>query len=306
MSLKRVSPRVSRVLNPNRFIVQPSLALAESSCHEHEKAHLRLYEIADGVYRVPARAANTYLVKAKRGLVLVDTGLPGSENRILKAIAGIGATPADVKLVLLTHRHLDHIGSAAAIKHVTSAKLASHAFEKPYVAGTLVISTPRAWSLYGRITRRFLGFVSWMMKLFRLIKYKPVHVDETADEESLLEEVGLDGSIVWTPGHTKGSVSLFLNKSRVAIIGDLLRSRRGKLVEPMFMENTTQTEASVQRILELEPVTICPGHGKPLPASTVKIKKRIVKPSKPVETERRGKEEDIDMESLARDLSAES
>ena len=260
-------------------------------------------EVTQAVYRVPAYHANTYLVEADNGLVLVDTGLPGSERRILSAIGQLGRKPSDVKLVLLTHRHLDHIGSSAAMKRETSATLVSHPFEKPYVAGTLVIITPKAWSLYGHVARRVLAAVSSTKKLLRLNKYQPVHVDEAADEESVLEGVGLDGSVVWTPGHTKGSVSLFLNKSRVAIIGDLLRSKRGKLVEPMFMENPSQTKASVQRILDLDPLTICPGHGKPLPPSVVSIKERVAVST---EVKTKKEEDDIDLEGLAKDLSTET
>jgi len=259
-------------------------------------------EIAEGVYRVPARHANTYLVKAEDGLVLVDTGMPGSEKKILSAIASLGMKPTDVKLVLLTHRHLDHIGSAAAVKKETSGVLVSHPFEKPYVAGTLVIITPKAWSLYGRVARRVLAVMSSTKKLFRFSKYTPVHVDQAADEESALDGIGLDGSIVWTPGHTKGSVSLFLNKPRVAIIGDLLMSKRGKLVEPMFMENPTQTRASVQRIVDLHPTILCPGHGNPLPPSKVRMKERAETRMKVEKKEK----EDIDLEGLAKDLSAEA
>lgn len=259
--------------------------------------------IAEGVYRVPAKHANTYLVEADNGLVLVDTGMPGSEKRILKAIANLGREPSDVKLILLTHRHWDHIGSAAALKKETSGTLVSHGFEKPYVAGTLVVITPRAWSVYGRIARRVLALASSTKKLFRLVKYHPVLVDEASDEESILETAGLDGSIVWTPGHTKGSISLFLNKSKVAIIGDLLMNKRGKLREPLFMENTSQTMSSVQRILDLHPVILCPGHGKPLPPSKVRINERA---ARPVKMEAGKKEEDIDLESLAKDLSAEA
>src|SRR5256884_4197992 len=183
-----------------------------------------MLKVAEGVYRVPARHANTYLVEADNGLVLVDTGMPGSEKRILKAVADLGREPSDVRLILLTHRHWDNIGSAAALKKATSGMLVSHGFEKPYVAGTLVVITPRAWSLYGRIARRALAIASSTKKLLRLVKYHPVLVDGASDDESILEDVGLDGSIVWTPGHTKGSISLFVNKSRVAIIGDLLRT----------------------------------------------------------------------------------
>lgn len=262
-----------------------------------------MQEVGQGVYRISARHANAYLAEGDNGLVLVDTGLPGSEKRILKSIASLGRKPDDVKLVLLTHRHLDHIGSSAALKKETSAILASHPFEKPYVAGTLVIMTPRAWSLYGRVARRVLAIASSTMKLLRLVKYHAVYVDEAADEESLLDNVGLDGSVVWTPGHTKGSVSLFLNESRIAIVGDLLTSKRGRLVEPLFMENPTQTKASVQRILDLHPVMLCPGHGRPLSASKIRLNERIEKPAR-VEPKR--KEEDIDLESLAKDLSPEA
>src|SRR5260370_7790742 len=91
-------------------------------------------KVAEGVYRIPARAANTFLVEASKGLVLVDSGLPGSEKGILKAIAKLGRKPSDLKLVLLTHRHLDHIASAPALKKQTGAKLPSHPFETPYSA----------------------------------------------------------------------------------------------------------------------------------------------------------------------------
>src|SRR6266487_5405074 len=256
-------------------------------------------KVAEGVYRIPARAANTYLVEAPKGLVLVDSGLPGSEKRMLKAIAKLGRPPSDLKLVLLTHRHLDHIGSAPMLKKQTGAKLASHPFEKPYAAGTLVISAPSAWSLYGRIVRKLTTLEYWTLKLFRIIKFQTAHVDLAADEESVLEEVGLDGSVVWTPGHTKGSVTLFLNQSSVAIVGDLLRARRGRLVEPLLMESIPQTVASVKRLLDLGPQIICPGHGKPLPASSVKIEKRM---AKTVVVVKKKEEKEEDLEELASGL----
>ncbi len=62
-----------------------------------------LSEVAEGVYRVPARGANTYLAEGEEGLLLVDTGLPGSENRIYEAIDKLGRKPGDVKIILITH-----------------------------------------------------------------------------------------------------------------------------------------------------------------------------------------------------------
>jgi len=68
------------------------------------------------------------------------------------------------------------------------------------------------------------------------------------------------------------------------------------------MENISQERSSVQRILDLHPVILCPSRGKPLPPSKIRIKERIVKPVK-MET---NKEEDVDLESLAKNLSAEA
>jgi glyoxylase-like metal-dependent hydrolase (beta-lactamase superfamily II) len=238
------------------------------------------------------------LVEAPKGLVLVDSGLPGSHTGILKSIVSLGRKPSELKLVLLTHRHLDHIGSAAALKKQIGVKLAAHPFEKPYAAGTLVIMAPSAWSFYGRLVRRLTTLEYWTLKLFRVIKFQTAKVDLAADEESVLEETGLDGSVVWTPGHTKGSVSLFLNQPSVAIVGDLLRARRGRLVEPLLMESVSQTHSSVKRLLDLGPEIICPGHGKPLPASNVRLGQRAVKPV----VVAKKKEEEEDLEELASGL----
>ncbi len=265
-----------------------------------------LERVNEEVTRIPGRMANTYLVEAPKGLILVDTGLPGTEKRIAKALAQLGRTAESVKLVLITHRHLDHIGSVAAIKHAfPKATIASHPFEKPYIAGTLVATVPPAWSIQGRIMRRVTKFASWFVKLLRIVKYKPIYVDKPSDDESILEATGLDGSILWTPGHTKGSITLFLNKTKTAIVGDLLRSRRGKLVEPSLMESPTQTGASVHRLLELGPETICPGHGKPTAASKVRLSKRTELPIKDLTKEKKKEkeEEDVDLDALARDLT---
>ena len=69
------------------------------------------------------------------------------------------------------------------------------------------------------------------------------------------------------------------------------------------MENISQERSSVQRILDLHPVILCPGRGKPLPPSKVRIKERT---AKPVKGETKKEEEDIDLEGLAKDLSAET
>ena len=61
----------------------------------------------------------------------------------------------------------------------------------------------------------------------------------------------------------------------------------------MLMENIPQTQASVKRILDLDPEIICPGHGKPLPGSKVRMKEWVVK-SAPVAKKKEDEEKDLE------------
>src|SRR6185312_13439497 len=82
-------------------------------------------QVAAGVHRIPLGGGfvNAYLLETTGGLVLVDSGVPGSEQAVLGAIAEAGHEPSSLTTVLLTHAHLDHSGSAAAVREATGARL---------------------------------------------------------------------------------------------------------------------------------------------------------------------------------------
>ncbi|MEU4837576.1 MBL fold metallo-hydrolase [Nocardia testacea] len=69
-------------------------------------------DIADGIHRIAHADVNVYLIEDEDGVTLVDTGLPATFRRITTALREIGRTPAEVRAVLLTHAHFDHVGSA--------------------------------------------------------------------------------------------------------------------------------------------------------------------------------------------------
>ena len=70
---------------------------------------------------------NAFLVQGEAGRLLVDTGPPGAEGRLLAALAAQGVDPESLALILITHGHTDHYGSAAALREHTGAPLAMHA-----------------------------------------------------------------------------------------------------------------------------------------------------------------------------------
>jgi glyoxylase-like metal-dependent hydrolase (beta-lactamase superfamily II) len=198
--------------------------------------------------------ANTYIIKGNEGAILIDTGLPGCEKAILDKC---GEKNISLKLIVITHGHFDHIGSAAALKRETEALVAIH--------------TEDAQALRTGISKmdRPVGLIAHLMPLLmRSAKTDPVEPDILIDEEMSLQEYGVDGRILLTPGHTSGSISVMLNSGE-AFVGDLImggffgkfRSHRPNL--PPFEIGRASIKNSVNYVLEQNPTAIYPSHGGP-------------------------------------------
>jgi glyoxylase-like metal-dependent hydrolase (beta-lactamase superfamily II) len=78
--------------------------------------------VIDGVHVVPMGMANAFLIDGDDGLTLIDAGHPGKEAAVFGAISGIGRSADQLKHLIFTHGHPDHIGSAAAIVRETGAR----------------------------------------------------------------------------------------------------------------------------------------------------------------------------------------
>ena len=77
--------------------------------------------IVVGLYRVLRGYVNAYVLEDQAGLVLIDCGLPKRADRIATSIRETGHEPEDVRHILVTHHHLDHTGSLAALAERTGA-----------------------------------------------------------------------------------------------------------------------------------------------------------------------------------------
>ena len=78
--------------------------------------------VIDGVHIVPMGMANAYLIEGDDGLTLIDAGFPNKEEAVFEAIRGLGRSPEQLRNLIFTHGHPDHIGSAAAIVRETGAR----------------------------------------------------------------------------------------------------------------------------------------------------------------------------------------
>jgi glyoxylase-like metal-dependent hydrolase (beta-lactamase superfamily II) len=207
---------------------------------------------------------NCFLVRDK-GSILVDTGTPGQHDKILNQVKKLGLDSHEIGLIIITHGHGDHFGSAQRIKELTKAKVAIHREDADIVKKGKKVFPPglNAWG-------SFLAFI-WR-PMFSLINYTGVEPDIILEDEFLLAEFGIKGRIIHTPGHTAGSVSVILDGGE-AIVGDLAMNgfpmRRGAGM-PIFGNSEREIKQSWKKLLDIGVSIIYPGHGAPFPANHLK------------------------------------
>jgi hydroxyacylglutathione hydrolase len=201
--------------------------------------------------------SNAYLVRGRK-TILVDTGMPGEEQKILRAAANAGVPSAEISLILHTHAHVDHAGSTAALAKALGVPTAVHPADAPMLqAGKMRPLTP-------------LRLEARLIKPMVDRPFPPVRPDLLVDDSFDLSGFGVEGRIVPTPGHTAGSLSLLLADG-TAVVGDVLMGgvMGGALFGARpnyhyFAEDITAVRASIKTLLSAGAQTFYVGHGAPL------------------------------------------
>lgn len=211
---------------------------------------------------------NCYVIQGD-GTVMIDAGSSWQAARFRKAMDRLRIDPRSIRLIVITHGHFDHIGSARDIQEMTGAKIAMHEREREWLENSLK-PLPPAVTTWGSIFKTTMGV------FLPLIKFPPAHVDVVLGDDSLsLADFGIPGRIIYTPGHSMGSVSVLLETGD-AFVGDLamnglpLRLSPGL---PIFAEDLQKVKESWRLLLDLGAKTVYPAHGKPF---SVEIMRRIV------------------------------
>ena len=213
-----------------------------------------LTAVAPGVFVLAAYGSWVFLLVGG-GLGLVDTGRRGGTRRILQTLASAGYQAEELMTLIITHHHMDHIGSLAALREATGAQVAAHTLEAPLIAGVVPRPNPFRPPL---LARALQPIVAWSDP-------HPAPVDLVLEDGDSLP--GLDGwQVLHTPGHTPGSISLWHAERGVLIAGDALELRRGRLAPPsrLFTADMAQAKASIGRLAELDIKTLCLSHFPPV------------------------------------------
>ncbi len=216
-------------------------------------------QIREDIHQVDGVNANVFLVIDGSELTAIDTGMPRNAGKILDYVHKIGREPSDISRILLTHCHIDHVGSAHELRRLTNAKVAIHQEDAEYVAGTKAFPRPKG------VTGILLKAVS------PFVKFTPVQPDVTLKENDKVGKL----TVVHTPGHTPGSISLYDPERKVLFVGDTIRFTSGKVSGPpeRFTSDMKQAVQSIGKISKLDFNVMLSGHGEPLkPNASDRIK----------------------------------
>ena len=216
---------------------------------------------------IPCQAGiNTCYILKDKGVVLVDAAIPGSTMSFSRLLASHKILPEEIQLIIPTHGDFDHAGGAKELKELTGAKIVMHEKDKDMLEESR-FHWPDGVTAWGKISRTMMiPFVK------RMVKFPAEKVDIVIGDGGLsLKEYGIPGEIVYTPGHTYGSISVILN-SGDAFVGCLAHNRlpfvrKPKL--PIYAKDLGLLKESWLKVINMGAVTIYPGHGKAFPVEKI-------------------------------------
>lgn len=225
-------------------------------------------EAAPDVARIRYLFVNMYMCGTADGWVLVDAGLQGCADNIVRAAAqrfGEGNAPS---AYILTHGHFDHVGAFPELFATWNVPIYAHPLEVPSLTGGEDYPAPDPG--VGKGAMALLSFA---------------YPNKANDFGTRVRALPDDGSVphmpgwrwVHTPGHTEGHISLFRDGDRLLIAGDafvttqqeslyeVVQQRKGVHGPPAyFTPDWISARASVARLAALRPAIAATGHGTPM------------------------------------------
>jgi glyoxylase-like metal-dependent hydrolase (beta-lactamase superfamily II) len=215
-------------------------------------------QVTSAIWMLRFAVVNAYIVRLETGFALLDTGPRDFETDVLGALARLDGAPTELHFIVLTHSHKDHAGSAAALVAATGAIVLAGAEDAAVIAGTT--EEPEAV-----ITMEERPFFE---KIAPTIPPAPaVQVDRVLREG---DDLGWDrpaATVVEVPGHTPGSIAVYLPTERVLFTGDNVASMDGRAILGPFNVARKDAIASFRKLAKLEVEVACFGHGDPIVAS---------------------------------------
>lgn len=196
--------------------------------------------------------SNAYLINAEKGFILVDTGIENKVNKVQRALTEINAVLEDIILIIITHVHNDHVGTLSELKEKTNSRILVHEKEKELLQN--------GKTNFPKGTMFLFKMISKLANIFLDGKFKPVVPDITINDSFDLNQYGIIGEVIHTPGHTAGSISVIIKGEHI-ICGDTLFNVLPNSIYPPFANDKQMLLDSMEKINKYDCKKFYPGHG---------------------------------------------
>lgn len=219
-------------------------------------------KIASSLHRIGNDIVAAYFVTTDEGVTVIDAGLAGHWNDLLRELHAIGRKPEDVRGVILTHGDSDHVGFAERLRRKLDVPVYVHHGDSARAMGgpkpANAKQSMRLWPL--------MGFLAYTLRKGGLRTSWLTETVDVTDGQTL--DLPGHPRVITLPGHSDGSIAIHVPIVDAIFVGDGLTTRNvltGKLgPQPApFTDNPSQAISSLEKLLPTEAKWVLPGHGAP-------------------------------------------
>ncbi|MEO6207089.1 MAG: MBL fold metallo-hydrolase [Candidatus Limnocylindrales bacterium] len=218
-------------------------------------------ELAPGIRRVGTGLVNVYLIEEAGEVTIVDAGMAGMWSDVQRELTEMGRTVADIRAVVLTHAHVDHVGFAERVRHEARIPVHVHEADAALARGEV---KPEHQQMGRLAPLAFLRFLWYGLRKGGL-RAVPIKVVAPFGDGATLNVPGAP-RVILVPGHTPGSAALYVPSRNTLFAGDALATLNavngttGPQIAP-FGSDPKQALASLNRLTDIDASLLLPGHG---------------------------------------------
>jgi glyoxylase-like metal-dependent hydrolase (beta-lactamase superfamily II) len=220
-------------------------------------------KIADGLHRIGPGLVSCYLLEEAGNVTIVDAGMPGLFSDLVDELAAMGRGLGDVRALILTHGHSDHIGFAERLRRERNVPVSVHELDAAMARGEDKGGQRSAGPTKPLPLLRFL----WFGVRKGALRTPTIGVVSTFGDGATLDVPG-SPRVILVPGHSPGSAALHVPSRDALLVGDALATESvasgatGPMIAP-FSADPAQALASLDRLEGIEARWVLPGHGQP-------------------------------------------